>query len=115
MAQVRKAKTGWSKRAPSSELQRRKLKEKCGAKAFLDPKELAYPIMTVSKGGAQACTFDCAGIQAAYKRARQRHAIAKKRKFAADAHHHNQIAKKAHKKGRELGCNWAKHPFGPKQ
>lgn len=95
---VRKTATGWRKRAPQRGSQRRELKVSCGAQAFLDAKKLAYPVMSTSTGKA-ACTFDCGGIQAAYKRARQQHS--------------NKLAKKAHRLGKRLGCTWAARPFGP--
>jgi hypothetical protein len=91
------------------------LKESCGARAFLDAKKLAYPVMTAPKGKARACTFDCGGIQAAYKRARQQHGIAKKAGFPSDAAYHNKMAKKAHNLGKRLACKWAARPFGPEK
>lgn len=110
---VRKTETGWPKRKPRSGLQRRELKESCGAQAFLDPKKLAYPVMTPPTGRARACTLDCAGAQAAYKRARQQHSIAKKAGFPTDAAYHNRMAKKAHALGKKFGCKWAARAFGP--
>lgn len=110
---VRATKKGWAKRKPRSDAQRRALKQKCGRGAFLDPDKLAYPVMTPPRGRAK-CTFDCAGAQAAYKRARQQSSIAGKAGFEADSKYHNKMARKAHARGRQMGCAWAKRPFGPK-
>ncbi len=67
----------WTKRAPKTLKERRALLARCGAAAFLDPRGLKFPIM--AKSGA--CAVDCAGAEAAYKRARQ--------------FHHGEVAKKA--------------------
>ena len=75
--------------------------------------KLAYPVMTPPTGRARACTLDCAGAQAAYKRARQQHSIAKKAGFPTDAAYHNRMAKKAHALGKKFGCKWAARAFGP--
>jgi len=102
---ARKAKVGWPKRKPRSGLQRRELKAACGAKAFLDPKKLAYPVM--KKG----CNFDCQGVSSAYKRARQQRSMAQNAGMSHEAAYHNRIAKKAHTLGKRLGCLWARRPF----
>lgn len=113
---TRRTKLGWSERKPRSGLQRRELLEKCGRKSFLDPDKRAYPVMAPPRGRA-ACTYDCGGVQAAYKRARQQSSIARKaggpQKFKKEAAYHNKMAKKAHALGRRLGCTWAKRAFGP--
>lgn len=60
---------GWSKRAPKTMKERRALKARCGAKAFLDPKNLKFPVM--AKNGR--CVIDCAGVRAAKSRAGSLH------------------------------------------
>lgn len=75
---------GWSKRAPKTMKQRRALLARCGTKAFLDPKNLKFPIM--AKSGP--CVPDCGGVKAAYSRARQfkrSKVSAKARRFKACA------------------------------
>lgn len=57
----------WSKRAPKTKLERKALFARCGTKAFLDPKNLKFPVM--AKSGP--CVPDCAGVEAAYSRAKQ--------------------------------------------
>jgi len=86
--------------------------ERCGRKAFLDPDELAYPVMSK---GTKKCGFDCAGLQAAYKRGRQQASEAAEGGFRKDAQKHNSVARKAHQKGKQLGCRWADRPFGAKK
>lgn len=65
----RKAKTtkGWAKRAPKTKKQREALRARCGDRAFLDPKNLKYPVMAASG----PCVIDCRGVRAAKSRAGQ--------------------------------------------
>jgi hypothetical protein len=71
------AKKGWSRRAPKTKGEREALYARCGAKAFLDPKNLKFPVM--AKSGP--CVPDCAGVRAAKTRAAQ----FKRRKVGAKA------------------------------
>lgn len=57
----------WRARAPKTRRERRALKRRCGARAFLDPDRLMFPVM--AKHGR--CVIDCEGARAALSRARQ--------------------------------------------
>jgi len=83
------AKRGWSRRAPKTKRQREALYARCGAKAFLDPKNLKFPVM--AKSGP--CVPDCAGVKAAYSRAKQ--------------YHRGKTAGKAKRLGTRAACRWA--------
>ena len=63
---------------------RQKIYEKHGAKAFLIPKELGFPVM--DENG-----YHCGLIYAAYTRAKQ--------------YHHNKLANKAKNLFAKAGCN----------
>lgn len=78
----------WSTRAPKTTQDRRALKVRCGAKAFLVPKKLKYPV--IAKGAA--CRPSCDGLKAAYARAQQ--------------FHHPSIAVKAKQLARRARCSW---------
>jgi hypothetical protein len=86
----RKAKTtkGWGKRAPKTKKQREALLKRCGPGAFLDPKNLKYPIMP--KSGK--CVIDCQGLRAAKSRAGQ--------------YHHRKLERKASKLASSAACAW---------
>lgn len=79
---------GWKKRAPRTPHERRALLAHCGAKAFLDPKNLKFPVM--AKSGR--CIVDCEGLRAAKSRARQ--------------FHHAKVAVKATRMGKRAACHW---------
>jgi len=79
---------GWRKRAPHIPSDRRALKARCGAKAFLDPAHLKFPIM--AKTGP--CAVDCEGLRTAYARAKQ--------------FRHTKIATKAIGKATAAKCAW---------
>lgn len=68
---------GWASRAPKTKGEREALYARCGAAAFLDPANRAYPVM--AKSGP--CVVDCKGLRAAKSRAGQQH----KRKLRAKA------------------------------
>jgi hypothetical protein len=80
---------GWRKRAPKTVSERRALLARCGSKAFLDAKNLKFPVM--AKTGP--CVLDCEGVRAAKSRARQ--------------FHHGKVATKAVRMGRRAACHWA--------
>ena len=90
-ASHRKARStkGWRKRAPKLVSERRALYARCGAKAFLDPKHLKFPIM--AKSGP--CVIDCAGLESAVRRAGQ--------------YKHRKIETKASRLGKRAACHWA--------
>jgi hypothetical protein len=79
----------WRSRAPKTKRERRALLARCGAKAFLQPSKLKFPIM--AKRGP--CVPDCAGLRAAKSRAAQ--------------YGHRTVAKKAEAKGKRASCRWA--------
>lgn len=82
---------GWARVAPKLRSQRRKLKEKCGSKCFLSPKDLKFPVCkkTSRKG---KCNASCSGILSAYRRARQ--------------YKHSAIANKALRLAKKKRCSW---------
>ena len=80
---------GWRRRAPKTPTERRELLARCGAKAFLDPKNMKFPVM--AKTGP--CVVDCEGLRAAKSRARQ--------------YHHGKVATKASRMGKRAACHWA--------
>jgi hypothetical protein len=102
----RKAKTvkGWGKAAPKTMQQRRALKARCGAKAFLDPKNLKYPVM--AKSGP--CVVNCQGARAAKARLGQMVSTAENAGKPKDAARYRRMQKKADKLGKTAACHWAK-------
>ena len=99
----RKAKTtkGWGKRAPKTQQQRRRLLERCGPRAFLDPANLKYPIM--AKSGR--CVVDCQGLRAAKSRAGQMKSEARRARRSPAKF--IKLEKKAQRKGAGARCRWA--------
>lgn len=81
---------GWRKAAPHIPSERRALLARCGRRAFLDPDNLAFPVMP-KKG---SCVVDCEGVRSALSRARQ---------FG-----HKAIAAEAEAMGGRAGCRWAR-------
>jgi len=77
---------GWRKLAPKTTGERRVLLARCGAKAFLDPKNLKFPVM--AKTGP--CVVDCEGLRAAKARAAQ--------------FKHRKISAKAERLSRRTAC-----------
>jgi len=82
---------GWNALAPQRGRERHELKNKCGAKAFLDPQHEKYPIMGSLRSN-EGCHVSCQGVQSAYNRACQ--------------YKHFDIAHKANKMG-ETKCGWS--------
>lgn len=80
---------GWRRRAPKTKREREALYARCGAKAFLDPKNLKFPVM----GKTGPCVPDCEGVRAAYSRAKQ--------------YRHRKAAGKAKRLGTRAACHWA--------
>jgi hypothetical protein len=58
---------GWRDRAPPRGTARHALMSKCGSKCFLMPDKEGFPVCARSL----TCEFDCGGVLAAYRRARQ--------------------------------------------
>jgi hypothetical protein len=88
---------GWSKLAPKTAREREALYARCGAKAFLDPKNLKFPVM--AKRGP--CVVDCAGIRAAKSRAGQ--------------YKHRKVKAQATRMGERAACTWAPGAFGARK
>jgi RNAse (barnase) inhibitor barstar len=78
----------WSKRAPRTISERRKLLEKYGRRAFLLPDELKFPVVDPKTG-----RYDCSAILAAFRRARQ--------------YGYRDVSQKALALAKRLGCEWA--------
>jgi hypothetical protein len=80
---------GWRKLAPKTKGERTALYARCGTKAFLDPKNLKFPVM--AKTGP--CVIDCEGLRAAKARAAQ--------------FKHRKVGAKAKRLGKRAACHWA--------
>lgn len=89
----RSATRGWRKAAPKLRSQRHRLKKSCGARCFLDSKNLKFPICRKCSASRCACKPDCKGLAAAYGRARQ--------------YGYKKFAKKALSIAKRQGCRWA--------
>jgi hypothetical protein len=85
-----KSTKGWARLKPSRKSDRRALKKRCGASAFLDPKKLKYPVVAVGGG----CTPDCRGIRSAKARAAQGR--------------HRKLVAKAERLAKRVGCKFAR-------
>ncbi len=64
---------GWGKRFPRKGTERHLLMKKCGNRCFLLPGSEGFPVCACRprQGVKCTCSYDCAGITAAYGRARQ--------------------------------------------
>lgn len=82
---------GWSDVKPGRS-ERHELKNKCGDKCFLDPKNEKYPICPKYSYGK--CNIDCRGLLAA--------------KIRASQWHQTKIADQANQLGKRLQCSWSK-------
>ena len=79
---------GWHDRAPKRGTPRHTLMNKCGSKCFLMPDTEGFPICASS----YTCEFDCDGILAAYRRAKQ--------------YKYPQVAETARLLATKQGCPW---------
>ena len=80
----------WTKMlSPTTQVKRRKLKDKCGSKCFLRPSTNSFPICAKN-----SCTYNCKGLLSTKTRARQ--------------FNYSSIAAKAQRLEREKGCSWVK-------
>jgi hypothetical protein len=79
-----KMKKHWS--PPKTKKRRRALAGRCGAKCFLMPKKLGFPVCDA------ACKPSCSGLRAAFARAKQTH--------------RPSVAHKALAKACRLRCEW---------
>jgi len=59
---------GWKKQSPKTTFQRQLLHQQCGSSCFLSPKNLKFPICSMS-----SCKINQKGLRAAYMRAMQYH------------------------------------------
>lgn len=82
---------GWAAMSPQRGRERHELKAKCGNRAFLEPENEGFPVMSASRVG-EGCHYNCKGIQSAYNRANQ--------------YKHFDIARKAENLGR-THCGWS--------
>jgi hypothetical protein len=73
-------------RGPKTKRARRAQAARCGSKCFLQPKRLGFPVCDA------ACKPSCAGLRAAFSRARQTHRPA--------------VAKAATRLACKLSCSW---------
>lgn len=84
---------GWKRKAPKLTTARRKKLYRCGRGCFLlsgkEGERPRYPVCPKN-----SCKPTCQGALAAYKRARQQH--------------NNLVAGKAIRKGKRMGCAWAR-------
>lgn len=62
---------GWAGMSPQKGKERHELHQKCGDKAFLQPKQEGYPVMPALRITKGKCEYSCHGIQTAYNRSRQ--------------------------------------------
>lgn len=85
---------GWSKQMPHRGAERRRLMKQCGAKAFLMPKTLKFPIVKASHGRSISCVTSSKGVLVAYRRAQQ--------------YGYPKIAKKAYNIAKREGFTWVK-------
>ncbi len=63
--------TGWRERGPKRGTERHKLRENCGSRCFLLPKEEKFPICKACSKNRCDCEPDCRALAAAYVRAKQ--------------------------------------------
>ena len=89
--------SGWRAQAPHSINPRRKLMERCGEGAFLEPKKLKFPIVPAK---SKVCKPSCKGIESALVRAKQ--------------NKHPSAAKKAEELLEKLNCP-ARRPKAPRK
>lgn len=64
---------GWGASSPQKGKERHELMNRCGPKAFLDPKNEGYPVMDALRNTNGKCEYRCEGIQSAYNRSKQYH------------------------------------------
>ncbi len=83
---------GWRRSAPKTREDRRALAKSCGAKCFLDPKRLKFPICPKCRGTSCSCKPDCRALSAAYNRANQ--------------YGHRKVAAHALRLAKREGCRW---------
>ena len=94
----RKTKKYWRHMKPSKK-GRKTYKKKFGAKCFLYPKDLKYPICHKKTG-----KVECKGLLAAHNRAM----LSVRRKLKPKKYSYKQITKKARKLGKKYRCKWVK-------
>lgn len=85
---------GWGQVKPSSIGKRRVLRDLCGPKCFLKPKDHKFPICQGLEHNKNKCVMDCRGVLAAKIRGAQ--------------WKYKKIVSETNKLGKKLGCRWAK-------
>lgn len=85
---------GWKKQSPHRKSERQLLMDRCGSKAFLMPKSLKFPIISVSQARSRTCAISPKGTLSAYRRAQQ--------------YGYSGIAKKAYELAKKKGFGWTK-------
>lgn len=83
---------GWKRQSPHRKSEKRLLLDRCGSKAFLMPKSLKFPVVSVSQARNRKCAISPKGTLAAYQRAQQ--------------YGYPGIAKKAHELAKKQGFSW---------
>jgi hypothetical protein len=89
----RRGSKGWARVAPSrTGSTRATLRQKCGRKCFLLPRQLGFPVCPTYTGPA-SCRVDCRGVRAALTRAAQ--------------WHYPNVQASARALGKRAHCRWA--------
>ena len=92
---------GWSKLAPKTRSDRKRVYKSCGKKCFLKPnrKSPGKSKFPICRKGGKNCKENCKGLLAALIRARQ---------YRKRVPSYNRVAKSAKSKAQKKGCKWAK-------
>jgi len=97
---VKKDQWNWEELKPKTKSQRREIYQKYGAKCFLRPENLGFPVCNI-RG-----EIDCDGLRAAYVRARSLVTAALRANKPELAKEYEQIALKAVQLAKQYGCLW---------
>ena len=84
---------GWGKAKPKTQRERKALAKRCGRRAFMVPKTLAFPVMGKR---AKGCKVDCRGLLEAKQRASTH-----RRKYPG-------LVKRIDALGKRAKCRWAR-------
>lgn len=90
----KKPSKGWKSSFPHRGRERNLIYKTCGAKAFLMPKELKFPVVKSyrKRSGRSNCKTSCKGLLSAYRRARQ--------------YKYRKVASKALSRAKRSRCSW---------
>lgn len=91
----------WSELKPKTKAEREELLKKFGARCFLGPKSLKFPICAYPSGA-----ISCDGLRAAYVRARSLMGATKDRH--PELYKYSKIAERALELAKKFGCEWVK-------